>query len=33
MTDRFCPLGFLMVATFTSVLLWMCAVLKVVPLP
>ena len=31
MTDRFCPMAFILVTTFTSLLVWMCAVIKVVP--
>lgn len=32
MTDRFCPITFIMLTTFASLLVWMCAVLKVVPI-
>ena len=32
MTDRFCPMAFILMTTFASLLVWMCAVLKVVPI-
>lgn len=32
MTDRFCPLGFILFATFASLLVWMMAMVKVMPL-
>ena len=33
MTDRACPLGFLMFATFASVLAWVYALVAAVPVP
>jgi hypothetical protein len=32
MTDRFCPLGFILFATFASALVWVCALVKHVPI-
>ena len=32
MTDRFCPMAFILITTFASLLVWMCAVLQAVPI-
>lgn len=31
MTDRFCPLGFIMFATFASLLIWVFALMRQLP--
>lgn len=32
MTDRFCPLGFILFTTFTSLLVWLYALVNGLPL-